>query len=42
MFYDGEGIVTKDVEDTIKNVGIVASKGMVETDKEIIQLMFRE
>lgn len=39
-FYAGDGIVTKDVENTIKNVGIVASHGMVETDKEIIQLMF--
>ena len=41
-FYDGEGIVTKDVEKTIENVGIVASQGMLETDKEIIQIMFRD
>lgn len=39
-FYAGDGIVTKGVENTIKNVGIIASQGMVETDKEIIQLMF--
>ncbi len=42
QFYAGDGIVTKGVENTIKNVGIVASQGMQETDKEIIQLMFRE
>ena len=41
-FYAGEGIVTQGVEETIKNVGIIASQGMLETDKEIIQLMFRE
>lgn len=39
QFYSGDGIVTKGVENTIKNVGIVASQGMLETDKEIINLM---
>lgn len=39
QFYSGEGIVTKGVENTIKNIGILASVGMVETDKEIIHLM---
>lgn len=39
-FYAGDGIVTKGVENTIKNVGLVASQGMASTDKEIIQLMF--
>lgn len=38
-FYSGDGIVIKGVDNTIKNVGILASVGMVETDKEIIQLM---
>lgn len=38
-FYSGEGIVTKGVDNTIRNVGLVASLGMVETDKEIIHLM---
>ena len=40
QFYSGDGIVSKDVEKTIKNVGIVARQGMLETDKEIINLMF--
>ena len=39
QFYSGDGIVTKGVENTIKNVGVVASQGMLETDKEIINLM---
>ena len=39
QFYSGEGIVTKGVENTIKNVGKLASLGMVETDKEIINIM---
>ena len=38
-FYSGEGIVTKGVDNTIKNVGILASQGMAETDREIINLM---
>lgn len=41
QFYSGDGIVTKGVENTIKNVGIVASHGMLETDKEIINLMLK-
>ena len=39
QFYAGEGIVTKGVENTIKNVGQVARLGMAETDKEIIHIM---
>ncbi len=39
QFYAGEGIVTKGVENTIKNVGRVARLGMAETDKEIIDIM---
>ena len=39
QFYSGEGIVTKGVEKTIKNVGRLASVGMSETDKEIIKIM---
>lgn len=41
-FYSGEGIVTDGVDNTIKNVGILASQGMAETDKEIINLMLRD
>jgi L-cysteine desulfidase len=38
-FCDGDGIVTKGVESTIKNVGELAREGMRETDKKIIRLM---
>lgn len=38
-FFDGDGIVTKGVESTIKNVGELAREGMRETDKKIIRLM---
>lgn len=39
QFYDGEGIVVKGVENTIRNVGELARDGMKETDKLIIHLM---
>lgn len=39
QFYSGEGIITKGIENTIRNIGLLASEGMVETDKEIIHLM---
>ena len=39
QFYDGEGIVVKGVENTIRNVGELARNGMKETDKVIIHLM---
>ncbi len=39
QFYGGDGIVKKGVERTIEIVGKLASRGMVETDKEIIRLM---
>ncbi len=39
QFYGGEGIVTKGVENTIRNVGRLARIGMAETDKEIIHIM---
>ncbi len=38
-FAGGDGIVTKGVEETIKNVGVLARDGMKETDKEIINIM---
>lgn len=41
QFYDGDGIVVKGVENTIRNVGALASIGMRETDKTIIELMTR-
>ena len=39
QFYGGEGIVTKGVENTIRNVGRLARQGMAGTDKEIIDIM---
>ncbi len=41
QFYSGEGIVTKGIENTIRNVGNLATYGMAETDKEIINLMLK-
>lgn len=38
-FYGGDGIVTKGVENTIRNVGRLAKEGMSETDREIIRIM---
>ncbi|MBQ4098611.1 MAG: serine dehydratase subunit alpha family protein [Clostridia bacterium] len=39
QFVSGDGIVVKGVENTIKNVGILAREGMKETDKKIIDIM---
>lgn len=39
QFYGGDGIVTKGVENTIRNVGMLAREGMSTTDKEIIKIM---
>ncbi len=39
QFYGGDGIVTKGVENTIRNVGQLAREGMKETDREIIDIM---
>ena len=38
-FFGGDGIVTKGVENTIRNVGQLAREGMLETDREIIKIM---
>ena len=38
-FCGGDGIVTKGVENTIRNVGRVAKNGMADTDREIINIM---
>ncbi len=38
-FCGGDGIITKGVNNTIANVGRIASKGMRETDCEIIKIM---
>lgn len=42
QFYGGDGIVTKGVENTIKNVGLLAREGMSITDKEIIKIMLNK
>ena len=39
QFYGGDGIVSKGVENTIRNVSQVASEGMRKTDAEIIRIM---
>ena len=38
-FQPGDGIVKGDLEETISAVGDLASKGMLQTDEEIIQIM---
>jgi len=39
QFFDGDGIVTKGVEATLRNVGRLGREGMRETNKEIIRMM---
>lgn len=40
-FHGGDGIVTNGVENTIKNIGLLAREGMGETDREIIKIMLQ-
>lgn len=39
QFRGGEGIVTKGVEETIRNVGQLGREGMRQTDQEIVKIM---
>lgn len=39
QFYGGDGIISKGIENTIRNIGRLGSQGMYETDKEIIKIM---
>ena len=39
QFRDGEGIVKKGVENTIRNVGCLGRDGMRQTDEEILRIM---
>ena len=39
QFYGGDGIVTKGVDETVRNVGILAREGMRQTDKTILEIM---
>lgn len=41
-FYRGEGIVAAGVDNTIANVGLLASKGMLQTDHTILEIMQEE
>lgn len=42
QFFSGDGIVTKGVDNTIHNVGVLAKEGMRETDREIIKIMLEK
>ncbi len=42
VFQDGEGIVGKDVEETIENIGYMARVGMKSTDEEILKIMLHQ
>ena len=42
QFYGGDGIVTKGVEETIRNIGRLGKEGMRETNEEIIKIMIGE
>ena len=42
QFYGGDGIITKGVDKTVTNVGILAREGMRETDKTILQIMLSD
>lgn len=42
QFYGGDGIVTKGVDNTVRNVGILAREGMRDTDRTILEIMLRE
>ncbi len=42
QFYAGDGIVKKGIENTIRTVGLLASRGMADTDREIIRLMMKD
>ena len=42
QFYAGDGIVTKGVDETIRNIGRLGKEGMRETNEEIIDIMVGE
>ena len=39
QFYAGEGVVSKGVENTIRNICMLGRDGMKETDREILHIM---
>ncbi len=42
QFHGGDGIITKGVDKTVRNVGRLAREGMRETDKTILEIMMDE
>ena len=40
-FVGGDGIVTYDADETIKNVGILGKEGMKQTDRKIVEIMLK-
>ena len=40
-FVGGDGIVTCDADETIKNVGILGKEGMKQTDRKIVEIMLK-
>lgn len=42
QFFSGDGIVTKGVENNIRNIGALAREGMRETDRTIIRMMTQD
>lgn len=39
QFYGGDGVISKGIENTIRNIGVLGHDGMRETDKEILKIM---
>ena len=39
QFYGGDGLVSKGVENTIRNISVLGNEGMKETDRKIIEIM---
>jgi len=39
QFRSGDGMITKGVEGTIRNIGQLGREGMRQTDKEIVEIM---
>ena len=39
QFYGGDGVVAKGVENTIRNISWIGSRGVKETDQEILNIM---
>ena len=38
-FHGGDGIVGRDVDTTVANIGVLAREGMRQTDKTILNIM---